>query len=495
MANSVLTNTAAMTAHRNLGMNSASASQTIAKLSSGRSIVRAADDAAGNAIATQLNADIKSLGQALKNASQGSSLIEVANGSLGRINDMLTRMKTLATQSNNDTLGSTERSYLQKEFSQLTTQINDIATKTRFNGQTLLSGGSGTVTVAAAAVSAAVVGETAAASSFDADPATTGFVDGVATAASVTKSGGIFNMSVTVGNQTFSGSALGLAGDTTITLASTTNSANTITLVSGAAVMAPAVAAATVQTALEGYLGVGSSPAHFTSAAIAGDTDGESFSASAAGSAAAGKYSVTYTTGAGGVGTLTLQDSFGNTEDAVLASATDLTHTFTNGVTITLGADGTGAGQFDQGTTLASPVGVTIGAGTGTSMNFQVGEVSTDTVTIAFTPATSAALGLTGLGVDTVANAATASTAIDSAIGTVVTLQADLGAIQSRFDYISTNLSTLIENSTAVMGSFQDMDMAQGQIDYIKASTLADAAIQMLAQANMMPQKLMKLLQ
>jgi flagellin len=495
MANSVLTNTAAMTAHRNLGMNSASASQTIAKLSSGRSIVRAADDAAGNAIATQLNADIKSLGQALKNASQGSSLIEVANGSLGRINDMLTRMKTLATQSNNDTLDSTARSYLQKEFAQLTTQVNDIATKTRFNGQSLLDGGSGTVTVASAAVAAAVVGETAAATSFDADPATTGFVDGVATAASVTKSGGIFNMAVTVGNQTFTGSALGLAGDTTITLASTTNSANTITLVSGAAVMAPAVAATAVETALKGYLGVGSSPAHFTSAAIAGNTDGESFTATAAGSTSAGKYSVTYTTGAGGVGTLTLQDSYGHSEDAVLSSATDLTHTFTNGVTITLGANGTGVGQFDQGTTLASPVGVTIGTGTGTSMNFQVGEVSTDTVAIAFTPATSAALGLTGLGVDSVSNAAAASTAIDSAIGTVVTLQADLGAIQSRFDYISANLSTLIENSSAVMGSFQDMDMAQGQIDYIKSSTLADAAIQMLAQANMMPQKLMKLLQ
>jgi flagellin len=101
---SVTTNTAALTAQRNLSTNSDAASSAIAKMSSGSRIVKPSDDAASLAISNKLRADIVSLEQAGRNASQGASLLQVANGAYDRISDMLARMKVLATQVINGTL-------------------------------------------------------------------------------------------------------------------------------------------------------------------------------------------------------------------------------------------------------------------------------------------------------------------------------------------------------------------------------------------------------
>lgn len=138
----VSTNTAANSALRFLNSNSSEASSSVGKLASGSRIVRASDDAAGLAIGTRLSADATVLQQAAANASQGASIVQVADGGLARIGDVLQRMKTLAAQSLSGTPTNAERAFIDAEYGQLSSEIDGIAATTRFNGTTLLGTGS-----------------------------------------------------------------------------------------------------------------------------------------------------------------------------------------------------------------------------------------------------------------------------------------------------------------------------------------------------------------
>jgi flagellin len=140
MSLSVATNIAAATAHRYLKTNDMEASRSLAKLSSGSRIVRASDDAASLAVGTKLKADVAALKQAQVNASHGQSVLQVADGSLQQVSDILTRMKALTTQAVSGSLSNTERGYLNSEFTQLATQLTAISTQTKFNGSTLVDG-------------------------------------------------------------------------------------------------------------------------------------------------------------------------------------------------------------------------------------------------------------------------------------------------------------------------------------------------------------------
>ena len=111
MALSVATNTSAATAHRYLKTNDMEASRSLAKLSSGSRIVRASDDAASLAVGTKLKADVNALRQAQVNASHGSSVLQVADGALQQVSDILIRMKALATQAVTGSISDTERGY------------------------------------------------------------------------------------------------------------------------------------------------------------------------------------------------------------------------------------------------------------------------------------------------------------------------------------------------------------------------------------------------
>ena len=137
------TNISANTALRYLSQNSMSASSSLAKLSSGSRITKASDDAASLAVGTRLRADITSLKQAASNAAQGTSLLQVADGGMSKVADILQRMKALAVQSQSGTLTDNERQFLNQEYSQLNSQIGDIATQTKFNGAQLLNGSAG----------------------------------------------------------------------------------------------------------------------------------------------------------------------------------------------------------------------------------------------------------------------------------------------------------------------------------------------------------------
>ena len=140
MALSVATNTAAATAHRYLRVNDVEASRSLAKLSSGSRIVRASDDAASLAVGTKLKADVNALRQAQVNASHGSSVLQVADGALQQVSDILIRMKALSTQAVSGSLSDTERGYLDTEFTELAAQLDGISSQTKFNGTPLLDG-------------------------------------------------------------------------------------------------------------------------------------------------------------------------------------------------------------------------------------------------------------------------------------------------------------------------------------------------------------------
>ncbi len=138
----IRTNVQSLIAQRNLGSSTEKVSKHMSRLSSGKRITKAADDAAGLAISEVLRSDIRSLGQARRNNQDGISLVQVAEGGLEEINNIMVRLRELSIQGASDTIGPRERSYLDMEFKALKKEIDRIALSTEFNGTRLLTGNS-----------------------------------------------------------------------------------------------------------------------------------------------------------------------------------------------------------------------------------------------------------------------------------------------------------------------------------------------------------------
>lgn len=134
------TNTAALNAQRNLHSSKLGLDKSMERLSSGLRINRAGDDAAGLAISENLKAQIRGLKQASRNAQDGVSLVQVAEGGLNEVSSILIRLRELSVQAASDTIGAVERQFLNVEYDQLVSEIDRIADATEFNGTPLLSG-------------------------------------------------------------------------------------------------------------------------------------------------------------------------------------------------------------------------------------------------------------------------------------------------------------------------------------------------------------------
>jgi flagellin len=147
MALIVNNNPSSIAAQRNLTVNTAQLQRSVERLSSGLRITRAADDAAGLGVSETLRAHIRSINQATRNANDGISLTQVADGAAATIGNLLSRLRELSSQSASGTVGVTERSYLDQEFVTLRSEIDRISTVTEFNGQALLSGSTNTFEV------------------------------------------------------------------------------------------------------------------------------------------------------------------------------------------------------------------------------------------------------------------------------------------------------------------------------------------------------------
>ena len=263
----VSTNVASLTANRYLNKNVSDTSQSISRLSSGLRIVQASDDAAGLAISNKLRADEGALDQAIRNASQGASTLQVASGALDQISQILLRLKVLATQVVNGTLGTNERQIVQQEVSQLVEQVDATVDQTNWNGINLFDGGDRGISpknpFAAASNPTRTALTTIGGTRFDDGSvaiAVAGFVDGEvhdARSSWTTVPADTLTIEVDIGSQTFRAQATSdIASGATITLVSTTDAANSITLTSSALIDVNTDQSGPVQTDLRGLFGV-----------------------------------------------------------------------------------------------------------------------------------------------------------------------------------------------------------------------------------------------
>lgn len=136
----ISTNVQSLVAQRQLGLNSAAQKESLEHVASGSRINKAADDAAGLGISEKMRAQIRSIRQDVRNANDGISMVQVAEGGMNEISNILIRFRELAIQSASDTIGDTERGYIEKEVGQLKTEIDRISGSTEFNGKKLLNG-------------------------------------------------------------------------------------------------------------------------------------------------------------------------------------------------------------------------------------------------------------------------------------------------------------------------------------------------------------------
>jgi flagellin len=134
------TNVQALAAQRNLGVNNEAQKSSLEKLASGTRINKAADDAAGLAISEKMRASIRSIRQDIRNANDGISMIQTAEGGMNEIGNILVRFRELSIQAASDTVSDVERGFMDKEVNQLHQEVNRIAAATEFNGRKLLSG-------------------------------------------------------------------------------------------------------------------------------------------------------------------------------------------------------------------------------------------------------------------------------------------------------------------------------------------------------------------
>lgn len=147
MALTITTNVASLNAQKNLVKTNHALDQTLARMSSGFRINQASDDAAGLAISENLRGQIRGMSQANRNANDGISLVQVAEGGLNEVSNMLIRLRELGVQAASDTIGDTERKFLDVEYQQLKSEIQRVSEVTSFNGYDLLNGTGGVLDI------------------------------------------------------------------------------------------------------------------------------------------------------------------------------------------------------------------------------------------------------------------------------------------------------------------------------------------------------------
>ena len=147
MSITMRTNIASATAYNNVARAGRGLTDTFSRVSSGLRISKAADDAAGLAVAESLDAEARSARQAMRNTNDGISAVQIAEGATAEVGDLLKRMRELAVQSSSETLSNTERGYIDGEFDELNSEITRIANNTEFNGVSLTNGSSATLQI------------------------------------------------------------------------------------------------------------------------------------------------------------------------------------------------------------------------------------------------------------------------------------------------------------------------------------------------------------
>lgn len=500
MAQVINTNVSSLNSQRNLNTSQSSLATSLQRLSTGLRINSAKDDAAGLAISERFTTQIRGLNQAVRNANDGISLAQTAEGALGEVSNNLQRIRELAVQSANATNSASDRAALQAEVDQRLAEITRIGTQTQFNGTNLLDGSftnqdfqigananqtirissiadsrasglgnnlltaNGTVTgdvVGASATANGVGAETnltisttdasgttltTSALSYDANSGAN-IIAGV-----INRGGGSVEVSAVASNSaTLSG--LSAAGTISFTLNTQTDDGDgTFTAVSAniSAVVSDQNDLSAVVSAINGQTGTTGISAEFT-------TSGN-------------KSSITLTTSDGrniGIGAFA-NSTAGN--DSVSFSGT----TLTEGGTVAAVKTGTIALSSSRGSIATANAGADVFAVAGGN--------------------NSSFSSLAAVSVSTVTGAQSALAVVDAALTKINSTRASLGAYQNRFESTIANLQTTSENLSASRSRIQDADFAAETANLTRAQILQQAGTAMLAQANALPQNVLTLL-
>ncbi len=474
------TNISSLTAQRNLAASQTSLSTSMQRLSSGLRINSAKDDAAGLAIAERMTAQIRGTNQAARNANDGISMAQTAEGDLAQISSNLQRVRELAVQSANSTNSAGDRAALNNEASQLITEIDRVAQTSSFNGIKLLDG---TFTAQAFQVGAnstandriSITAITSARSN------SLGVGSGSSYSTSLSALTATTNVALTAGGLVLNGYQVGASASDGVSSAESDSSA---------------IAKATAINAVTGSTGVtatvDATSLAVTATAVGGDTVGASVNGVLLGTAGAVTLSTNATVAAAEM-TAAINAVSNQTGVTAVASGAGYTLTAADGRNITIAATTAGDSGLTAATThasinltSASSGGITIGGAQFAAIGVAAVGANAATATVG--------AGVSSLDLTTVGGAQAALTTVDAAINTISSSRASLGAYQARFASVVVSLQTSAENTSAARSRVQDADFAVETANLSRAQILQQAGTAMVAQANQMPQGVLALL-
>jgi flagellin len=489
-------NIMAMNTHRQYSINTSAVSKSTEKLSSGYRINRAGDDAAGLAISEKMRAQIRGLTMASKNSHDAISLVQTAEGALQETHNILQRMRELAVQSASDTNEtSIDRDALNKEFQQLIAEIDDTASKTKFNDMGLIDGsyaqnivsatasgaahrsawastateaGSYTITTGSIVTQAAV---SAVAGTYSESVAATITADGVAAA----------SLTIAYVNPTSTAIAAendSINGDWNLSFKEGQFLATNVKTGEMRRAMAPGISGASGSTATIDFGDLGS----FTLT----NTSGEAINSDAF-TAFSGKINVS---GSKSAKVEVTQDyAILNGETVKLEDGMS-TILFENaGISINL------QGTYVKGEHADVAGTVTVTRDSYDPFTVQTGSNKGDELKVSIDKMDAQTLGVKGANIASRLDASTAISQVNRGINTVSTQRAALGALQNRLNHKINNLDTSAENLQAAESRIRDLDMAKEMTTYTRNNILMQASTAMLAQANAAPQGVLQLLQ
>jgi len=515
MGLSINTNVMSLNAQRNLGQSQSALAKSMQRLSSGLRINSAKDDAAGLAISDRMTSQIRGLNQAGRNANDGISLAQTAEGALQETTNILQRMRELAVQSANDTNSSSDRSSLNAEATQLREELNRIADSTEFNGKKLLDGSMSNATFQVGANEG-----TTERISFSIDSAkgdSLGAVNaGTTTIATAATGAGTLNTGLTL----LAASAGTDGNNINVSLVGGANGTYETNLVTFTNMTALAANNGETQivNGVTATISNGASGLSFTGANIAAgfaaysaDPSASTITSGAATLTFSGTNNSAFGAAASASGATLLYTSTG-TGDAV-----DADFSVASGVVdavVTTHADGvagTAAGVVVDGNS------ITVNFATGASLSTVAAAIFGNTAASALVTATGngspavaeAGINLSGgteasltgvstlvddLDISSLEGAQSAINTVDSALSQVDAMRSDLGAVQNRFESTISNLSNVSENLSAARSRILDADIAQETSAMTKNNILQQAGVSILAQANQAPQLALSLL-
>lgn len=489
------TNIASLNAQRNLNASQRDADTTLQRLSSGLRINSAKDDAAGLAIAERFTSQVRGLNQAVRNANDGVSLAQVAEGALGESGNIVQRMRELAVQAANATNSASDRKALQAEVNQLKQELERIATTTEFNGLKLLDGTFQAQKFQAGAnenqtISVSITG-TRIDSLANNTLGTTASGTGTGSIAVSTASGTApaennldpqnLTISSSLDEQTV---AITASGATAESIAAEVNKKAETTGVSASARTSVDFGPLSASGTVTMKLSTGDGNEATVSAQISDTTDIEALAREI--NASSGKTGITAEVDGGkmkliqesgkdivieeftnnGGGTVALESSSGDTATLTSGAATDSAR-IAGEVTFD------SASSFAVSSDVAGPSGLFA----------------------ATTAYGSSAEKLADIDISDFEGASSAMRVLDSALETINSIRADLGAVQNRLESTIANLSTTAENLSAARSRIQDADFAAESANLARTQVLQQAGLSVLAQANARPQQVLQLLQ